>query len=157
MPSLVRGVGGRLLRGPGGLLARGGDCCCDGQGVVDDCPPCCCVEYEYTLTGVTGGVQCAADLDGTYTLGEQIPCHTWQKTPIGGVAAFLTHNEEPTATCGQYRLTIGPTIVDSASATYALSGDDWDCNGCNVMILESEDGPCAWPETVEVCCTGQDP
>jgi hypothetical protein len=143
---------GSPAQGGTGLLAVSVNCCCDAaSGGGPDCPECCCTEYVFTLSGVTGGTSCAADLDGTYTLPELLSCTLWQK--VGGVAATLgTDPNDPASDCGVYRLSIGPTITDSASATYVLSAADWDCLGCNVMTLESFDGPCTWPATVEVCC-----
>ncbi len=142
---------GSPAQGGSGLLAVSINCCCNTSGGGPDCPECCCTEYTLTVTGVTGGIQCAADIDGAYLLPELIPCVTWRKA-LGGLSVSLLHSEDPVETCGIYRATIGPTLVDSASARYSLPGDEWDCEGCNLMELEDSDGACVWPATIEVCC-----
>lgn len=138
---LVRGPGGLLLRGPGGLLAADLDCCCEDE----ECPPCCCTEYEFTLTGL------GADLDGTYTLTESVPCELWNGDNPAGTPASMSYSD-PDDPCSLIQLTIGPTLVGGKTATYTFSGDDWDCQGCNTMTRVSQSGA-AFPDTLEVCCT----
>ncbi len=71
MPSLMRGTGRKLLRGPGGLLARGSACCCR-TGPMGQCCP---TPLPLTITDTI--MSATAYFNRTVTLTFNIAKYQW--------------------------------------------------------------------------------
>lgn len=144
---------GKTVTGPFATLGEcqvpcgdGGATCCDGP-----------TAWSITVEGVTLGF--ADDCSGfNHTWETDLGTDSWEGASNpnvdcvgggygGGVEAFLWCNFPVD---GQYRLEL---VVDSiVVADYVLDTDEWDCDGCNTMVLQSvADGCCNFPITTSVC------
>jgi hypothetical protein len=142
---------GQLL-GRNGSLAKSDACCCDGDG----CPPCCdCETYTFTISGVTGGGDCA-DVNDTYEIHKIGATCSWTGEGVLNLvdAVLEQTSRDSHPPCGKFRLSIGPILVPADTAVYEIDVLDWDCEGPNVLtyVSSSPTGCTDWPETIEVTC-----
>lgn len=87
MSQLVRGEGGRLLRGPNGLLARGLDCCCEEFDC--ECPECALIEWDIDDGGFVSAGSVLVLLDNFGDIGCEFGTADPVIAPLASLSAAL--------------------------------------------------------------------